>query len=123
MYITTHINRQFCCSAWDFMFCVIEKARKRCNLTELDHMIASSKWKQHQLERNYSCEWFNRDSDYLCHFHWYYYVYLFTGVLLVLSLAVAGVNCLLSIFLKKRRTRMLMKAYENYGYQEDTIQT
>ena len=85
-------DRQYCCSAWDNMLCIIERGRQYCNITELDHLIKNTIHKQKVIEKRKGCNQFNRNADYYCHFHWYYYMLSVVFVVFTLSLVPFFIN-------------------------------
>jgi len=80
-------DRQFCCSTWDYMLCIIKKARDVCSKDDLELIIKSSIEREEELEEK-TCYHYSRDSIFQCHFYWYYYIILIIGLICVFAVIV-----------------------------------
>jgi hypothetical protein len=78
--------KDFCCSIWDYMFCIIEKARDEdiCNEDNFKSLLNNSVILQNKLEEN-ECSKHSRDRLFDCHFYWYYYLICFIGLIGVIA--------------------------------------
>jgi len=80
-------RKQFCCSVWDYMFCIIEKARDEDNCTNqnFDTVIDDSMKVQKLLEEN-DCYHYSRDALFECHFYWLYYFLCSTILIFLIAM-------------------------------------
>jgi hypothetical protein len=78
--ITDLTDRQFCCSTWDYMLCIIKHARDVCSQQDLDIIIEDSVEVENELEED-KCFHYSRDAIFACHFYWYYYMIIIIGII------------------------------------------
>jgi hypothetical protein len=77
-------NRQFCCSTWDYMLCIIKYARDVCSQEDLDLIIEDSIEAEKGLEED-KCYHYSREAIFACHFYWYYYMIIIIGIICLFS--------------------------------------
>jgi hypothetical protein len=73
-------NKQFCCSTWDYMLCIIKYARDVCSQEDLNLIIEDSIEVEKGLEED-KCYHYSRDDIFACHFYWYYYMIVIIGII------------------------------------------
>jgi len=77
-------DRQFCCSNWDYMLCIIKNVRDVCSEADLDLIIDDTIENEKQLEKE-TCYHYSREAIFQCHIYWYYYIILIIGLICVLA--------------------------------------
>lgn len=84
-------DKQFCCSLWDYMYCMIEKARDVCNENDFENVMTDSIKNQKELELE-DCSYYTRDAIFECHFYWYYYMICLIGLIYLIALIITLYN-------------------------------